>query len=85
MLLFDGESVVEEDSLQDAVARYHYKADFSELHEIERDALKYWNNSGIHIAFLGIENQLCKALHNSFSPSSHPFFMDNAILSSIRP
>ncbi len=57
VLLFDGRSVVEENSLEDGVARYHYKADHSKLHEMERDALKYWKDSGIRIAFFGLENQ----------------------------
>ena len=57
VLLFDGEQVVKEDSLDDAIARYHYKADLGRLHEMERDALKYWKDSGIRIAFFGLENQ----------------------------
>ncbi len=57
VLLFHGEQIVKEDSLEDAVARYHYKADLGKIHEMERDALKYWNNNSIRIAFFGMENQ----------------------------
>lgn len=57
VLLFNGKRVVKEDDLEDAVLRYHYKADDSKLHEMERDAAKYWLNSNIRIAFVGNENQ----------------------------
>lgn len=57
VLLFQGSSTVREDDLEDAVLRYHYKADGGKLHEMERDAAKYWLNSNIRIAFFGNENQ----------------------------
>lgn len=57
VLLFNGERVVNENELEDAVLRYHYKADNTKLHEMERDAAKYWKQNNIRIAFFGNENQ----------------------------
>lgn len=57
VLLFNGKQVVKENELEDAVVRYHYKADKGKLHEMERDAAKYWRNSNIRIACFGYENQ----------------------------
>ncbi len=57
VLLFDGKQVVRENELEDAIVRYHYKADQGKLHEMERDAAKYWKSSNIRIACFGYENQ----------------------------
>ena len=57
VLLFNGEQAVKESELEDAVARYHYKADGGKIHEMERDTAKYWKDSSIRIACFGYENQ----------------------------
>lgn len=57
VLLFQGRNTVKENDLEDAVLRYHYKADDRKLHEMERDTAKYWRNNNIRIAFFGNENQ----------------------------
>jgi|GEM_PF-2422905 len=57
VLLFNGEQIVKENELEDAVVRYHYKADEGKIHEMERDAAKYWKDSNIRIACFGYENQ----------------------------
>lgn len=40
VLLFNGKLTVKEDELEDAIVRYHYKADQGKLHEMERDTGK---------------------------------------------
>ena len=57
VLLFNGEQIVKENELEDAVVRYHYKADEGKIHEMERDTAKYWKDSNIRIACFGYENQ----------------------------
>lgn len=57
VLLFKGEQIVKEDSLQYTKARSHYKADTDSLHEQERDIVKYWINGESNIAICGLENQ----------------------------
>lgn len=58
VLLFQGLPVIEEEELEDALPRSHYKAD-GLIHEQERDIAKYWKQgrSNIRISLLGIENQ----------------------------
>ena len=60
-LLFGGEPVIPEHSLQAAVPRSVLKTD-GRLHEQERDTAKYWNSTehgpvSIRLALFGIENQ----------------------------
>ena len=60
-LLFDGRSVVDPDSLSDALPYSMYKAD-GKIHEQERDVCKLLKttgdtNSAIRIAFFGFEHQ----------------------------
>ena len=57
VLLFQGERVIREEELEDAVPRSTYKAD-GRLHEQERDVAKYWKQGEVRIAFCGIENQM---------------------------
>ncbi|MCM1106102.1 MAG: Rpn family recombination-promoting nuclease/putative transposase [Blautia sp.] len=57
VLLFEGERVVEPDSLLPAVAGSQYKADDGKLHEQERDIAKFWTEEGVCISLLGVENQ----------------------------
>ena len=55
-LLFDGETVVRPEELEDQTPRSAYKAD-GRLREIERDVAKRWTRSSIRIACIGFENQ----------------------------
>ena len=57
VLLFNGESRVRENDLEEAQSFSQYKADDGRLHEEERDVSKYWNNTGFRIACFGMENQ----------------------------
>lgn len=56
-LLFAGETVVEENQLDDMQVFSQYKADDGKLHEEERDKLKRWHDGLINIATIGMENQ----------------------------
>ena len=56
VLLFQGQNVISEKELEDAVPRSLYKAD-GKLHEQERDVAKYWKQGVVRIAFCGFENQ----------------------------
>ena len=56
VLLFNGEEIIEPENLSDAEPRSQYSGD-GEMHEQERDVAKYWNESKIRLARLGIENQ----------------------------
>ena len=57
VLLFHGERLVEEDSLEDATPTSQYKLD-ENVHEQERDVVKYWIRDGrVRIALFGLENQ----------------------------
>ena len=55
-LLFDGETVVRPEELEDQAPRAIYKADGA-IREIERDVAKRWVKGNIRIACVGIENQ----------------------------
>ena len=57
VLLFDGESVVAPETLENATPVSQYKADDSKVHEQERDVAKFWRGNNIRIALLGIENE----------------------------
>ena len=56
VLLFQGQNVILEKELEDAMPRSLYKAD-GKLHEQERDVAKYWKQGVMRIAFCGFENQ----------------------------
>jgi len=56
-LLFDGASVIKEDSLEDSKVNSIYKAEDFKLHEQERDISKYWKDGGLNLLIIGIENQ----------------------------
>lgn len=56
VLLFDGKRVVNPNQLRQGWERAVYKTD-GNLHEEERDILKYWRKKRVCIAVYGIENQ----------------------------
>lgn len=64
VLLFNGERIVQEDELADALPRSHYKAD-GKIREQERDTAKYWRKMNICIAMMGLENE---TKPNNFEP-----------------
>ena len=55
-LLFNGETIIKENELTPAEKSSQYKAD-GNIYSQERDVSKFWMNSNINIAFIGIENQ----------------------------
>lgn len=55
-LLFNGETVIKPEELEDTKLRSAYRAE-GELHELERDVAKRWKKNGIRIACVGFENQ----------------------------
>lgn len=56
VLLFDGEEIINSESLEKAQERSAYTADKG-FREQERDTAKYWKNGNVTISFLGIGNQ----------------------------
>lgn len=56
VLLFNGEKIVDEDSLSDALEESIFKFD-DKIHSQERDVAKYWEKSQINLALFGLENQ----------------------------
>ena len=56
VLLFNGEIIVDENNLTDALPMSVLKVD-GRVRTQDRDVAKYWNNSKINMAFLGLENQ----------------------------
>ena len=56
VLLFNGERIVEEESLSDAPEDSILKID-GKVHSQERDVAKYWEKSQISVALFGLENQ----------------------------
>ncbi len=56
VLLFNGENVVDENSLLDTPTTSMLKIDGS-VHSQDRDVSKYWQHSRINIALFGFENQ----------------------------
>lgn len=56
-LLFDGEQLVQQKDLENSKDKSQYKADDGVLHEQERDTMKFWKNSEVRIAVIGLENQ----------------------------
>lgn len=57
VLLFNGEQIVKEDSLDYAQSKTFFKAESGKLHELERDVSKYWKDGSVKIAIYGLENQ----------------------------
>ncbi len=55
-LLFSGQRLVREEQLTDGPSGSSYKGR-GKLHWQDRDVTKYWQEAGIRLAFLGIENQ----------------------------
>ena len=55
-LLFNGETVIKPEELEDTKLRSAYRAEGG-LHELERDVAKRWKKNGIRIACVGFENQ----------------------------
>ncbi|MBE5901336.1 MAG: transposase [Lachnospiraceae bacterium] len=57
--LFNGEEFINPDNLENASVHSQYKAAGDELHEQERDVLKYYNHDKVrvHLGIFGIENQ----------------------------
>ena len=55
VLLFDGENVVKEDELTDALPQAIYKA--AGIKSTERDVAKFWRNNELKISLFGLENQ----------------------------
>lgn len=56
-LLFQGEQVIAEDTLEDSRVISQYKAEDDSLHEQERDTFKLWKGHGINLVLIGVENQ----------------------------
>ena len=56
VLLFNGENVVLEDSLIDAIPMSTLKME-GKIKSQYRDIAKYWNNSKINVSMFGLENQ----------------------------
>ena len=56
VLLFNGENVVDENSLLDTPTTAMLKID-GRVHSQDRDVSKYWQHSCINIALFGFENQ----------------------------
>ena len=59
--LFNGEEFINPDNLENASTHSQYKAAEGELHEQERDVIKYYNRDKVrvHLGIFGIENQSC--------------------------
>lgn len=56
VLLFNGEEIISADSLSETNVYSNYTAN-GKIREQERDVAKYWDNSRIHIAKVGLENE----------------------------
>ena len=54
--LFDGQRIIEERDLADALPRSVYKLD-GKMHEQERDVAKFWKKNQLRISLIGLENQ----------------------------
>ena len=57
VLLFGGREIILPEALGDSKTRSQYKADDTQLHEMERDVMKLWRDRNVNIALYGIENQ----------------------------
>ena len=58
-LLFDGELVVLQNALQNAITHQPYKSDSKEIRDQERDSCKLWidEKTEIRLSYFGIENE----------------------------
>jgi hypothetical protein len=56
VLLFNGEEVVKQDSLENSKDKSMIKID-GKIHEQERDVSKYWTQGKVKLAIYGLENQ----------------------------
>lgn len=56
VLLFNGKNVISENDLSETTTYSNYTAN-GKIREQERDVAKYWNQSEIHIAKVGFENE----------------------------
>ena len=56
VLLFNGEKIVDESNLTDALPMSVLKVD-GRVRTQDRDVAKYWHNSKMNMAFFGLENQ----------------------------
>lgn len=56
VLLFNGETVIRPDELEEQIPKNAYKVD-GKYREIERDVAKRWKNGNIRVACIGLENQ----------------------------
>ena len=54
--LFDGQRIIAESDLADALPRSVYKLD-AKRHEQERDVAKFWKKNQLRISLIGLENQ----------------------------
>ena len=57
VLVFEGETIVAEESLTEQTVAGRYKAENGKLHEQERDVFKRWKTHGFSLVLAGIENQ----------------------------
>lgn len=56
-LIFNGQEIVKENELKTVVAKNTYTTEEGDIHEIERDVAKSWNQNIIHLCLFGLENQ----------------------------
>ena len=56
-LLYNGNQVLNPDSLTNVTVHSQYKDEKERLHEQERDVAKVWKDNNVQIALFGIENQ----------------------------
>ena len=56
VLLFDGNMIVDEGKLTDALPMSMLKVD-GRVRTQDRDVAKYWNKNKMNMAFFGLENQ----------------------------
>jgi hypothetical protein len=57
VLLFDGKRVVDENDLEDVMAKTQFKDDGGKIHEQERDNAKLCRKQKVSFALFGLENQ----------------------------
>ena len=57
VLLFNGKQIIHPESLKETKTKSQYKASDANLHEIERDVAKLWEEGNVSFALCGIENQ----------------------------
>jgi len=57
VLLFNGEQIIQPETLKETKAKSQYKANDAQMHEVERDVVKLWKEGNVSFALYGIENQ----------------------------